>query len=183
LAIAGGAAAGGLTVEDILKMVKMNVREEIILSTIAASKARFQLTPEKILELIKAGVPAKVLEVMAPKERAGEAASPLPVRDVRASNAELTGFGYLDIQGQRWCIVTGDAELAEPTTGQPMGETLFGSRDDAICNALFLAARRGLRVDLTGIPQRSVTERVFVGSLRRIYSIGYVWVRMPRKGG
>jgi hypothetical protein len=100
------------------------------------------------------------------------------IREIRAANVELKGFGYLEISKKRWCIVSVDAELMEATTGQSIGETYFGSYEEPVCRTLWVAARQNLRVDLTGIPERAVTERVFVGSMKKIYPIGFVWVRI-----
>jgi hypothetical protein len=113
--------------------------------------------------------------LLAPQAQADS--KPPLIRDIRAAAAELKGFGYLEIGTRRWCLVSVDAEIMDATTGQPVGETFFGSDHESVCKVLWHAARNGYRVDLTGVPERAVTERIFMGPLRKVYPVGYVWVR------
>ena len=94
------------------------------------------------------------------------------------SVSEVKGFGYVFIEKQKWCIVSAEAELMEATTGRPMGETYFGSRDGDTCQVLWKAAQANYRVDISAIPEKSVTDPLFIGSVKKIYVVGYVWVRL-----
>ena len=100
------------------------------------------------------------------------------IREVRATQSEVKGFGYVFIEKQKWCIVSAEAELMEATTGRPMGETYFGSRDGDTCQVLWKAAQANYRVDISAIPEKSVTDPLFIGSVKKIYVVGYVWVRL-----
>jgi hypothetical protein len=100
------------------------------------------------------------------------------IREVRASQAEMKGFGYVEIKGEKWCVVLLEAELMEATAGRPMGETYFGSRDSDICRVLWRAAQANHKVDVSAVPEKAVIDPVFIGSVKKIYVIGYIWVRV-----
>jgi hypothetical protein len=104
-------------------------------------------------------------------------ARPLLIREVRAVQAELKGFGYVEIAKQKWCIVSAEAELMEATSGRPIGEAYFGTRDQPLCAVLWDAAKRNLKVDISGIPEKHVIDPLFLGSVKKIYIIGFAWVR------
>jgi hypothetical protein len=107
-------------------------------------------------------------------------ASALLIREVRAVQAELKGFGYVEIAKQKWCIVSAEAELMEATSGRPIGEAYFGTRDPATCSVLWSASKRNLKVDISGIPEKHVIDPLFLGSVKKIYIIGYAWVRTSK---
>jgi hypothetical protein len=100
------------------------------------------------------------------------------IREVRATQAELKGFGYVEIAKQKWCLVSAEAELMEATSGRPMGETYFGSSDPEICQVLWKAVQLNARVDLSAIPEKAVVDPLFIGSVKKIYVLGYLWVRL-----
>lgn len=108
------------------------------------------------------------------------AAEALLIREVRAVQAELRGFGYVEIAKQKWCIVSAEAELMEATSGRPIGEAYFGTRDPATCGVLWAAAKDNLKVDISGIPEKHVIDPLFLGSVKKIYIIGYAWVRTSK---
>jgi hypothetical protein len=99
------------------------------------------------------------------------------IREVRATQAELKGFGYVEIAKQKWCLVSAEAEMMEATSGRPMGETYFGSSDPDICQVMWKAAQLNARVDLSAIPEKAVVDPLFIGSVKKIYIVGYIWVR------
>ena len=107
-------------------------------------------------------------------------ANALLIREVRAVQSELKGFGYVEIAKQKWCIVSAEAELMEATSGRPIGEAYFGTRDPATCAVLWDAAKNGLKVDISGIPEKHVIDPLFLGSVKKIYIIGYAWVRTSK---
>lgn len=100
------------------------------------------------------------------------------IREVRATQAELKGFGYVEIAKQKWCLVSAEAEMMEATTGRPMGETYFGSRDPEVCKVMWEAAKANSRVDISAIPEKAVIDPLFIGSVKKIYIVGYIWVRL-----
>jgi serine/threonine protein kinase len=55
---------GSLTNDDIVKMVEAQVAPSIIISQIQSSRTSFRFSPEELIRLTKAGVPATVIEVM-----------------------------------------------------------------------------------------------------------------------
>jgi hypothetical protein len=107
-------------------------------------------------------------------------ASALLIREVRAVQADLKGFGYVEIAKQKWCVVSAEAELMEATSGRPIGEAYFGTRDPATCAILWDAAKRGLKVDISGIPEKHVIDPLFLGSVKKIYIVGFAWVRTAK---
>jgi len=72
-----GDEEAGLTNEDVVGMVANGTAEEEILRVIGSSRARFDLEPDILLEMRRAGVPDRVLRAM--KERqAASGADPIP---------------------------------------------------------------------------------------------------------
>lgn len=118
-------------------------------------------------------VVAGCASVLAPPS-IGEA---LLIREVRAVQAELKGFGYVEIAKQKWCIVSAEAELMEATSGRPIGEAYFGTREPALCQVLWDATKKNFKVDISGIPEKHIIDPLFLGSVKKIYIIGFAWVR------
>ncbi len=68
----------GLTNEDVVRMVANGTTEGEILRAIGSSRARFDLEPDILLELRRAGVPERVLRAMRERQ-AASGAVPVPV--------------------------------------------------------------------------------------------------------
>src|SRR5882762_4893782 len=66
----------GLTNEDVVRMVAEGTAEEEILRVIGSSRVRFDLEPDILLELRRAGVPDRVLRAMQERQAAS---GPVPV--------------------------------------------------------------------------------------------------------
>jgi hypothetical protein len=64
--ICGAALAGqpALTIDDVTKMVQAGVAQDLILKTIAESAVPFQLRPDQLITLKRAGVPDDIVRAM-----------------------------------------------------------------------------------------------------------------------
>jgi serine/threonine-protein kinase len=86
------AADNTLTNDSIIRMAAKNVPASVIESEIRASKSRFDLSPDAVIQLTQAGVPPEVIETMRDPSAPPPAAKPvvlpdgLPVRLTLAEN-------------------------------------------------------------------------------------------------
>jgi hypothetical protein len=62
--LAVGPAAAGLEADDVVRLTKANVGDEVIIAQMQAAKARFALTADEIVRLKKEGVSDAVLKAM-----------------------------------------------------------------------------------------------------------------------
>jgi hypothetical protein len=76
--VALGQVAAALEADDVVRMTKANVGDEVIIAQMQAAKARFSLTADQIVRLKKDGVSDVVLRAMieAPKDDAGKETVP-----------------------------------------------------------------------------------------------------------
>src|SRR2546428_14022813 len=90
----------GLTNEDVVRMVANGTTEEEILHAIGSSRARFDLEPDILLELRRAGVPERVLRAMRERQAASGAGS-VPSPGARPNRRGERAFAFLAGRGER----------------------------------------------------------------------------------
>ena len=85
------ATAGTLTVQDIVKMSKAGLDDEVIIQQIRKNGQAFDLTTDQLIELKSNSVSNRVLQVMQDPSRAGAMQGPAPAA-ARAPSAEDSGL-------------------------------------------------------------------------------------------
>src|SRR6058998_1172832 len=92
----------GLTNEDVVRMVANGTTEEEILHAIGSSRARFDLEPDILLELRRAGVPERVLRAMRERQAVSSAVpAPAPSPVALAKGRVELEFAALEGRGKR----------------------------------------------------------------------------------
>ena len=69
VAMVGAQSSSVLTNDDVIKMVRAQLAPSIILTTVDASNAKFDVSPAGLISLSEAGVPATIIEAMQAKMR------------------------------------------------------------------------------------------------------------------
>ena len=85
------ATAGTLTVQDIVKMSKAGLDDEVIIQQIRKNGQAFDLTTDQLIELKSNSVSNRVLQVMQDPSKAGAMQGPAPAA-ARAPSAEDSGL-------------------------------------------------------------------------------------------
>src|ERR1019366_4934105 len=73
LVFLGGAQEAILTNDSVVKMVKGGISEEVVLSVVKSSPAKYDLTPDQLITLKSAGVPDRVVAAMVERASGGGA--------------------------------------------------------------------------------------------------------------
>ena len=87
-----------VTNADVLRMVKAGVPESAIVSSIQSSPAKFDLSPDALIGLHKAGVGQKILDAMMAAGNDGKGGSPAGPSQGAAPNAQLKEFSEAEFQ-------------------------------------------------------------------------------------
>ena len=132
--VAAGAGAANLTNDDVIKMAKSGLSEQVLLQVIESNPSQFDTSPAALIALKEAGVPdgvlARMVQVSARRDPAAKGAaapppplSPSPSEVARCANDSLTDVVL--IQGQRRTALRRDEGDVREDDQSTLGTLVF----------------------------------------------------------
>ena len=139
-----------LTIDEVTRMVQAGVAQDLILKTIAESAVAFQLNPDHLIALKKAGVPDDIVRAMLV---VGHGSVKRPFHGVRFSSQEqaVASAGSISVPaGSKVYVATGDG----------FGSYLTAALQKNKVPVVVVTEKDKADYELSGVPKERATVKV-----------------------